>query len=187
VPRNHYRTALIGLNNLEARLGSEIPRSDFHGFSPKATAFFCVDRDRTFRVGFDLRTGLTGDFFCFSHSSALTRISNAHPMAILDSGDLVLYSGITGKPQIWKLDGNIDDLSDQDAAAVRGLSSKHVRVGWFRELHPIVFASHSLTTQSLADLANCSPVDKDAVRARLPDDQTKTLFDGFHAWRLANK
>jgi hypothetical protein len=49
-------------------------------------------------------------------------------------------------------------------------------------MQPIVLASHSLRLQSLALLADCSPSEKDSIRETLPDEHTKLLFDGFHAF-----
>jgi hypothetical protein len=179
---SHYRTVLINLNSLEVRLGVEIPHSDLQGFSSNGKFFFSKDRRRTYRTRFDLESL---NWSGISHRSTLTQISTGHPLTILDSGDLVLYFETTGKHQIWKMNGRLDDLSDEDAAALRAWIPKPKFAGWFqRNLYPIVFASHSLVTRSLASLADCDPSDKDAVRARLPDDQTKNLFDGFHEWHL---
>jgi hypothetical protein len=178
----------LNLETLELRLGPDLRNGRFNGFSPDAR-FYCWSYGTAycFRSRFDL-----GEL-SFDRIPDNCITLDSIPIIVSDSGDLLYVQfGVT---KAWRSTGEVEEISegamlqelkrrtpDLELRMIVQIESGHV--DWMR---PIVLASHSLRLRCLAVLANCSPQQKPILLEALPDQDTKSLFDGFHDWHCARR
>jgi hypothetical protein len=177
----------INLENFECVLmPKNLPVCLSHNFSPDASYFFWLVGEEVFRRPFDL------DSMDFTGESQTHTVD--HPLLIRNGGDL-LFVEKDGMLKFWRSCGALEAVSTaqmKEMLADESLPDRNLHLSipihceelenYDFRVQPIVLASQSLRNRSLAILANCSSEQKCFVRDKLPDPETRSIFDEFHVW-----
>jgi hypothetical protein len=181
------RLLRINLENFECVLmPKNLPVCLSHNFSPDASYFFWLVGEEVFRRPFDLDSM---DLPENRKPTQLTTLSSSETVAICCSWKK------TGCSNFWRSCGALEAVSTaqmKEMLADESLPDRNLHLSipihceelenYDFRVQPIVLASQSLRNRSLAILANCSSEQKCFVRDKLPDPETRSIFDEFHVW-----